>query len=343
MLKKSSIFGGIDSKIFDNRKFIMTSPEVHKLCKDFRLGSLSSFFLEKNVLISHSNFLVFLKTNKGDYVFKFYPLRLSKDIIKELVLNKYLIKRGIRTPLMITTSNNKPFAETKTYLISCYEYIQGDPLYSWELNRFLISKIVRNIYSLNDMLSTLSKIPRIQYVLDKESYVDKIRFLKTMIKRCPDLKEKELIVNCQKKIQHHYVRHLKLFIKRPIHSNISLSNILYDKNHIYILDLSHIRFDYELNDLANLYVSLCFFEVQESKMRILINEYFKIFKFRPIQLQILYNFIILHFLKEYLKILKKEENIPEGNTQPEMEIFRAELMKQKNKINKQIEKIIYQF
>ena len=341
MNQKTSIFGGIDARMFDDRTFEIKRSIVLQLCKDFRLGPIMNHSIGKDISISHSNHVIFVKTRQGRYVFKFNPIHFSKYVTKEFVLNRFLIKNNFRTPFMLATSMNKPFVNSAKYLISCFEYIEGQPLYLKSLGPKLISEIAKTMLSMNTLLDRLTVKKNIRNMIDRETYARKLSDLKNSLKDFKNLKEKNKISKDLRILLSHYRLHTRFFKNKMIHSNISLSNMLQRDGHIYTLDLSHVRFDYELDDLANLNVSLNFFDIPEDKNKALNNEYFKIFVLGSYKVKVLYNFLLLKYYKEYLKILWREKKVNlQKASRPNIELFKLELEKQKNKIQQQIEKFL---
>ena len=335
------IFGGINSEIFDIREFNIEKGDLLKACQRFNLGSLISYKKEKNIKISHTNFIVFIETNKGEYVLKFTPLNtyenITKELLinitKELLINKLVTKHKFPTPVMLTTSRNQPCIKRKNYLISCYLTINGAPLYLKRIDSMKIKKINGAIKRLNYLLNYYFKKKELSNLPDKENFNEKINSLVFTSKKLGHYSNKKLINFAIKRCCNNYLFNHKKFVKKPIHSNITLSNMLFRNGKIFILDLSHIRIDYELNDLANLIVSFYSLDIPQDKIKKLISCYFIVNNIQTKKLGVLNNFVTLHLIKEYLKTIEKEKNVTSSVYQSEFsKIFMLEINNYKKKI-----------
>jgi Ser/Thr protein kinase RdoA (MazF antagonist) len=335
-----AILGDLDSKIFDIRNFNVRPSVISDLCKNFRLGRLKDYCVEKDIKVSHSNFVVFLSAGKGKFVLKFYPTHANKAILKEFVLNKFLIKNGGKTPAMLAANNDSAFVKEGGYLVTCYEFARGRPIYLAGLNRPMIRKVLRFIHSFNGLLDCLNADKRFHHIIDREDYPTKIHFLHVMSRACGDSSEKGYVHGILKKIGIHYAQNLSAYTQKLIHCNLSLANILYDGRFLHMLDLSHIRHDYALNDLAYFYVSFCFFNGSREKIDTAVAEYFEDRKASEQKKSVFYNFVLLNFVKEYLKVLQKENNIYFcKNSLKNVAKFAHELLKRKNTIRQTIDAI----
>jgi len=77
-----------DLRVYDIRKLNIRKSDVQEICEDFRLGPLKDFEKEKNISVSHSNFVIFVTTERGKFVLKFYKGTPAPDIVKEYLQDK---------------------------------------------------------------------------------------------------------------------------------------------------------------------------------------------------------------------------------------------------------------
>jgi hypothetical protein len=119
--------------------------------------------------------------------------------------------------------------------------------------------------------------------------------------------------------------------------------MIYNGGEIFLLDLSHVRIDFELNDLANLVVHCYLLNIDKKIIYQLIDAFFKINKIEKEKLKVLNIFITFHLIKNYINLIKKENKVsPYSLNHRFLEIFTSEIQKEKNKIIKLIQKFAEQ-
>ena len=331
-MKNTRILGGTSAKLFDLRKFNPEDFNLNKICGYFNIGSFKKYTKEDNIKISHSSHLVFVKTSRGEFVLKFRPLNTCRDIIKEFAINNFLIKYRFPTQLMFTTIKNLPFAKTKTHLITCYKKIPGRPLYSYKLDSKKIKKINQNIFWLNELLSLFLKTQN-KKLLEKENIIKRMILLKRDLRSLNPNDDLKIIEDTLKEIYKFCLSDSKTLIRKPIHSNITLANMIFDGSEVFVLDLSHVRIDFQLNDLANLVANCYLLNIKEKNVSLLINDYVGKIGFGQKKLKTLNTFIILHLIRHYFKVIKIENKISRFSQHYNLlSILKSEIIIEKKKI-----------
>lgn len=339
MIDNKRIIGGTSAKLFDLREFKPEGFNLSKICGSFNIGSFKKYKKEDSIQISHSSHLVFVKTSGGDFVLKFRPLNTYREIIKEFALNNFLLEHRFPTPLMYPTIKNLPFAKTKTCLITCYKKIPGRPLYAYKLDENKIKKINQNIIWLNKLLFIFLKAKK-KRLLEKENIIKRIILLQQDLRFLSPNDDSDIIENSLKRIYKFCLLESKALIRKPIHSNITLANMIYNGCEVFLLDLSHIRLDFQLNDLANLVTNCYLFDIKEKSVSFLIKDFFRQVNYRQRELKTVNNFIVLHLIRHYLKLIKIENKIRRfGMYHNFLAILKSEIVLEKKKIKKLIIKL----
>lgn len=308
--KNSWIDNCLDSRKFDTRKFKTTKKEIRSLCLSFKLGRLISFAKEKNIRLSHSNFIVMAKTARGDFIFKYYSKESSVMIIKEFLLSKFLREHGFATPQMLACNTKQPFTSTRSYLVACYSFINGKPFYLTNtINNDNIISVNRMILELKCMLALSSDNKKIGYVLKKErlsTVAQSLLSLRLKVKKLPNNTTRRMLSSWISDAHHNYRSCAKYLKKQVIHANISPSNILLTNKQAYCLDLGHVKNDFELNDLANFVVSCMLLKMKPPIIQKFVSLHFSSNDIPLYKSGVLNLFIKLHLIKEYIKTLEQE-------------------------------------
>lgn len=298
--------------------------------------------MEKNIKISHSNFIYFIGTAKGKYAIKFYPTWASKTINLELILNKLLLRNGLLTPFM-HNKKNVPFIKTCEYLAACYDYIEGKALYEQDIDHKIIKEMNESLLKIKTILADAKINSGITTYLENEDISKKINFLTYSSENIDISKNKRLIDRVIKYLSTAYIINNGHFTPKPIHANASLSNIILYENKVYLLDLSHVKLDYELNDLAHLIISCFFHNISSKIIKMIILSYFNTHNLDLKKLRILTFFIQLGLIKEYFRIYREEKQARDYKSKPEgFGIYLSEIEKRKNLITCLIKQLSFE-
>lgn len=237
----------VDAKRFDLRRFHCPGSEIKSICKAFGLGILRSFEPEKNVRISHSNFLVYAETSRGRYALKFHPHSSANLHQHEHLLHRLLRQKGVRVPRMFSP----PCLPFKHYLVTCHEWLDAVPLYGLPVSRIRGLRITEAIQSFSRSLRLLAQEG---LALRRRSFAEKVRQLKDASKAYKgNTCAKGLLDDCFKVFRGAPAD----FSLVPLHADLSVSNILCNDREVFFIDLTHVRYACFQTDMANLLTS-CF-------------------------------------------------------------------------------------
>ncbi len=246
-MKKTAIPLNVDAKRFDLRRLHCPESEIKGICKAFGLGMLRSFELEKNVRISHSNFLMYAETSIGRYALKFHPRSSANLHRHEYLLHRLLRQKGVCVPRMFSP----PCLSFKRYLITCHEWLDAVPLYGLPVSRIRGLRITEAIQSFN---KTLMSLTREGLVLRRQSFIEKVKQLKDASRACKgSAGANGLLDDCLKAFRDAPAD----FSLVPLHADLSVSNILCNDREVFFIDLTHVRHACVQTDMANLLIS-CF-------------------------------------------------------------------------------------
>lgn len=311
--KPTDLFAGTDNLSLDKRKFEPSQEEIERVCNFFSIGKLKYFEKEKDIIVSHSNFFIFVATTHGQFALKFYPTDAVKTIAIEYAINRFLISHYFPTPIMYTGQGAKPSYVSNDRLATCFSYINGAQVWQQIKKRNTIYQINAIIVSLkNILLLTKGRIPFLKH----ESFTKTITTLVQTSQTISDYDQKMLIETSLQNACQTYKSYQKLFTRQWLHNNTTLTNFLIDKNTVYTLDLSHIREDYILSDLASLIISCLFLNIPSATIKTIIKDYFYQHKMADNFLPVLNTLITVGLIKEYLKNIQRERTI-EISTYPQ--------------------------
>ncbi|GEM_PF-2962434 len=294
----SKIHTGLDDIRFDTRNFPADTAMIAAACDFFSIGDLRRHENEKNTAVSHSNFITWVTTSRGNYILKFYPAHARHDILREMTLNRLLTRRRFPTPRMHASRTHQAFIAVNGYLAVCFDFMAGTPACQQRLNDTTIRAVNHSILQLNLALTPNLQLPRI---LKNETFLEKIRALRQSPGFKKAIQNQPVIVASLEQSSATYAKDRSLFIPRPRHTNISLSNILLHNRMARILDLSHVHMDVEVVDLSSLVISCLFFHTPSSIITKLVRGYFKSQDMEHSKLAVLTTSIRLGLIKEYLK------------------------------------------
>lgn len=333
------IFGNLEARCFDTRRICVTLFDLKKICEQFGLGLLDSYQTDRDLPISHSNFIFFLRTSRGPYVLKFHPHQNQKSLFKEFVLSTYLRNHGFATPRMHRTTGGKPFVSFRRYLVTCYDKILGQALYATPLDAPRLKTINQTVQRLNSLLCSFREDKRLNAFLDQEDYRRRLSALNDFLRQYRTRENRTIVYGPLKKIISDYHAHRDLFLRQPVHTNLSLANLMTYGKQMFVLDLSHIALDYELNDIAGLICSFYACRVPEKTIKFFIEDCRQCFSLEKTKLKTLYHFCLYRLMKEYLKLVQKEKKLKQKKYRGQgTELFRSEIEKQKRSTIQWIEK-----
>ena len=156
----TDLFAGVDNLSLDKRKFDPSRDDIERTCRFFSIGKLRHYKKEKGIIVSHSNFFVFVATTQGQYALKFYPSDAAKMIAMEYAVNRILLKHHFLTPFMYAGHGGQAFCNSNDRLAACYSYIDGLPAWQQIKQRNTFPKINAAMLSLKNILSAAKmKVP----------------------------------------------------------------------------------------------------------------------------------------------------------------------------------------
>ena len=142
---------------------------------------------------------------------------------------------------------------------------------------------------------------------------------------------------------HSYRCYRPLFTCRHTHNNAHLNNFLFDKKTVWTLDLSHIRQDIILSDLASLIISCLFFHLSPEKIKKIIKDYLTKDHLKTEYLQVLNVLIQLGLIKEYFKNTRRERTpVPSAYPSKLTKDYRSQLSKRKELIIRALNERLFQ-
>lgn len=300
------IFAGIDNIIFDERQFDPSKEDIINICRFFSLGDLKRFEKERGIKASHSNHFVFLLTTSGEYALKFYPPDSGHMLTAEYTINRYLLGRGFLTPQMHEGKNGQPSLSSNDLLVTCFTYIDGRQAWQHIDKPQIIRQINKTMVSLKEiLLSTKERFP----LLKQESFTRVADDTAQASRSIPSYDQKELIESTLLMTCRSFQQHLPLFERQYLHNNSTLTNFLIVKKDIYTLDLTHIREDYILSDLAALVVSCLFLDIQRNVIKLIVEDHFKQNKIREDKIVVFNTLVTMNLIREYLKNIQRDRSI----------------------------------
>lgn len=304
------LFAGVDAPLFDTRVFHVSRSDIEAICAFFSLGQLKSYTQEKDTAVSHSNFFVFAKTSRGEFALKFFPSDAAKAIAIEYAVNRFLVDRGFPTPVMHWGRGRKAYTPCNGRLAACFSFVEGKPAWQQIARPATIEHINSCIVALKQALAHApTKIPRIK----QESFLETARGLARSSKKNGPYDQKTIIDQVLQETCRTYQDHHHLFSRQWLHNNTTLNNFLVKGKTVYTLDLSHIREDYALSDLASLVISCHFLEISQTIIKNIIQNYFRQHAAGPHLLPVLNVLINIGLIKEYLKVIHRVKGLPTIN------------------------------
>ena len=311
----AGLFAGIDNRSLDQRKFDPSQDDIQRICRFFSIGKLQHYEKEKGIVVSHSNFFVFVATTHGQYALKFYPPDAAKPIAIEYAINRILAHHHFLTPLMHAGHGGRPFFTSNDRLAACYSYIDGSPAWQHIKEQSAFSKINTAMLSLKNILSTATgRIP-----LEKQkSLLSNTATLAQASRLAAPYDQKEMIDSALQEALRTYQRHQPLFTRQRLHNNASLTNFLIYKKTVYTLDLSHIKEDYALCDLASLVISCLFFDLPAKTIKTIVENYFTRHKIEMKYSLALDTLVKIGLIGEYLKNIQYEKSVGLSTYPPDL-------------------------
>ena len=300
------LLAGVDSLSLDKRIFDPSQDDIEGICRFFAIGKLQHFEKEKDLIVSHSNFFVFVATTHGAYALKFYPRNASRIITREYALNRILSNCHYPTPAMEAGLNGQPFIISKELLVTCYSYINGIPAWHGFKHIKTIRQINAAMLLLKNILSTTKR--RIPFQ-KQERLTTAVNGLVQKSRSMAPYIHKKIIDASLRDACRIYQGHQPQFTRQWLHNNANLTNFLIDQKTVYTLDLSHIKEDYILSDLASLVISCLFFDISQRTIKTIIKDYFKQHKIKLDYIPVLTALIKIGLVREYLKNIRREKSV----------------------------------
>lgn len=335
-LKSDALLAGIDNLSFDNRKFSPSKDDIERICNFFSIGKLKSYKNEKNIVISHSNFFVFVSTAQGKYALKFYPPDTAQLIAIEYATNRLLVDQNFQTPIMHAGTHGRPFIASNGRLATCYSFISGRPGWQCIKQQATIQQINTALLSLKNILSTSkARIP----IQKQDNLLKTVNALAQESRLIAPYDQKIIIDRSLLDICQTYQDRQPLFIRQKLHNNINLTNFLIYKKKIHLLDLSHVKEDYYLADLVSLVISCLFFNIPMTTIKNITQDYFTQHKMDHRHFYVLNVLIKTGLIKEYLKNIRREKSISLPTNPPRLEkTYLSQLRARQKSIMTQLKK-----
>ncbi len=299
-------FAGVDAISFDNRTFEVSRQDIENICFFFNIGKLQHYEKEKGIVVSHSNFIVFVTTGLGQFVLKLFPANAAKSIAIEYAINRFLRGQHFLTPAMHQGHNNRPFIESNGRLAACFSYIDGSQAWECIHKPGTIHQLNSAIFLLKE---TLQHAPANILCIKQGGLLKKAGNLAKTSKELTLYDRKALIDQTLKNICQTYRDHRRYFTRLWLHNNTTLTNFIISKKTVHTLDLSHIKEDYILSDLASLVISCLFLGVPLKIQKAIIQDYYKLHAINTQQFPVLNALIKLGLIKEYLKVIGREKSL----------------------------------
>ncbi len=300
------LIAGVDNLSLDNRKFDPSRDEIEHICRFFSIGKLRHYEKEKGLIVSHTNFLVFVKTAHGQYAIKFYPTDAAKKIAIEYAINRILTDHHFLTPDMYAGLRGQPFLASNGHLAACYSYIDGRPVWKHIKQRSTIRQVNGAMLSLKNILSTgMGRIP----LPKQEGLATTINSLTKNSRALAPYDQKKIIDASLLDACRTYQHHRSLFTRQCLHNNAGLTNFLIHKKTIYTLDLSHVREDYALSDLSSLVISCFFFDIPKTTINTIAKNYLTQHKKSFRNFPVINTLVKIGLVKEYLKNIQREKSV----------------------------------
>ena len=279
-----------------NKEFNPSPDNIKRICRFFGVGELQHYELEKAISFPHANYFIFAATTHGQYALKFYPSNEAKTISFEYAINRILAKDHFPTPAMYKGPGARAYMPSNGRLAACYSYINGSSAWDHIRQRKTIQQINAALLSLkNILLKNKKHIP----IEKHPSLTLTINALLRSIGAMPPQDQQETIKASLLDACRTYQHHRSLFTRQWLHSDANLTNFLICPKNLYILDLSHIREDYALSDLASLIVS-CVMSIPFPTIKAIAQDYFSQHKINSDLSQVLNTLIKIGLIKEYL-------------------------------------------
>jgi Ser/Thr protein kinase RdoA (MazF antagonist) len=303
-LLKIPDLAGIDHLSFDKRAFDPSTQDIKAVCGFFALGQLRHFEKEKGIAVSHSNFLVMAVTSQGRFALKFYPKDAARSISIEYAANRFLTSHDFLTPAMRMGRTGKPFFESNGRLAACYDHVDGAPAWQKAREASTFRRINSALLALKQVLSAGAK----RLPLPKQaSLLSTANALVQDSRRLAPYDHKKIIDASLRDACKMYQHHRALFTRQKLHNNASLTNFIISKNKVHTLDLSHLKEDHILADLASLLISCLFFGIPLKTIKAIAKDYFSRHAMGPEHSPVLNTIIKTGLIREYLKNIEREK------------------------------------
>lgn len=300
------LLAGIDNLSLDTRSFDPSPKDIEHICRFFSLGKLHHFEQEKGIVVSHSNYFVYVKTTRGEFALKFYPPHAARTITLEYAVNRFLTLHRFPTPAMRNGDKGRPYCAGQGMLVTCCSYINAPQAWQKIQTKTAVSRIASAMFSLKALLAAAPK----GLLLPKQADLTaQIKELTQISGDMASYDSKEMIEASLQDIGKTHQNHRSLFTRTHIHNNTTLTNLLVKGKTIYTLDLSHIREDYILSDLAAMIISCLFFETPRTTIKSIVGSYFALHKIKKDHMMVLSALVKTGLVKEYLKNARREHSL----------------------------------
>jgi Ser/Thr protein kinase RdoA (MazF antagonist) len=260
------VTGGLDARVFDLRPFPFSGKVIERLCGAYHIGRLERFVPERNIRVSHSNFIVYVKTARGEFLLKFYTRERPESFLRELSIDRFLVARRFPVSAMLTAGRQKPFVRLPGAYAACYDWIDARPLYDFSLNDNLLSGVADIMVGMRSLLRDFSRRHPGSCGMS-EPFDQRLAALCAALGRFGAWKQAAVPFRALDRLEGFYRRHRSLFTPALLHANLGLSNILMKRGRFFVVDLAHVKSDLGQQDLASMSFSLYLFDMPLGRIK----------------------------------------------------------------------------
>jgi len=260
------VTGGLDARVFDLRPFPFSGKAIERLCGAYHIGKLECFVPERNIRVSHSNFIVYVKTARGEFFLKFYTRERPESFLREFAVNRFLVGRRFPVPVMLTAGRQKPFVRLPGAYAACYDWIDARPLYDFSFNGHLLSGVADTMVGMRSLLRGFSRRHPGSCGIS-EPFDQRLAALYAALGRFGAWKQAAVFFRVLDRLEGFYRSHRSLFTPALLHANLGLSNILMKRGRFFVVDLAHVKSDFDQQDLASMCFSLYLFNMPLGRVK----------------------------------------------------------------------------
>ncbi len=290
-----------DNSCFDTRVFSPSREEINTVCRFFRIGFPKIPAPRLNIPVSHSNFIIPVRTGKGVFILKFHVNGQKEALLKELAISRFLSKKRVRTPSLIIGIDGNPFTRLNGYWTTCHRFIPGTPLYQ---NTITPGIVRQTVSSLQQLRRALADIENPQVLMKTMPFPRTLSTLLRQVRKLSPFPKEAVILRTIQNAHGTFHSHTIFFQPAPVHTNITLGNLILHHKRVAVLDLGHIRQDMPAADLVSLMVSCFLLKRKKEELHALWTNGAGLMPCPKVPLTVLSAIVRTELVKEYLNTLK---------------------------------------